>query len=35
MDIPLTNSLDIPNDYLKGIEIEGGHSIESDVEEDE
>lgn len=34
MHIPLTDPLYIPNDYLERIEIEGGDSIECDIEED-
>lgn len=35
MDIPLAGTLDIPDDYLERVEVQGGDGIEGDVEEDE
>lgn len=32
MDIPLANTLDIPDDHLEGIEVEGSNGIECDIE---
>lgn len=35
LDIPLANSFYVPNHHFEGIEIQGGHGIECDIEEDE
>lgn len=35
MDIPLADSFDVPDDHLERVEIQGGDSVERDVEKDE
>lgn len=34
MDIPLADSFDVPDDHLERVEIQGGDSVECDVEKD-
>lgn len=35
LDIPLANTLCIPDDHLERVEIKSGHGVECDIEEDE